>query len=171
VRGCSHCAVGALYSGGYTRQMSDLVFPLRHGLLLTIEGEPTLRSVRNFLAAAAIHFKNQRDIQRPELYTAGSFQGRLGDADGAISNPGDGTGKHLPPAIWADAVLDAHRHVSALETRRAAIESGHDSPGPDSNATIGDLLAEPSPKSHLAALALVMLAQWDHDDPQPDTVH
>jgi len=160
--------------------MSDLVFPLRHGLLLTIDGEPSLRSVRNFLAAAAVHFKNQRDIQRPELYTAGSFQGRLGDADGAISNPGDGAGQHLPPAIWADAVLEAHRRVSALETRRAAIDSGDDSPGPESNPAIGDLLAQPSAKSHLAALALVMLTTWDEGDPErggapepspPDTIH
>jgi len=149
--------------------MSDLVFPLRHGLLLTVKGEPSLRSVRNFLAAAAVHFKNQRDIQRPEMYTAGSFQGRLGDADGAVSNPGDATGDHLPPAIWTEAVLDAYRRVSALETRRAAIESGGNTSGNGSDPAIADLLAQPSPKSHLAALALVMLVEWSHDDPDAAT--
>src|SRR3954465_4493353 len=92
-----------------------LVFPLRHGVLLTINGEPTLRSVRNFLAAAMVLFKNQRDIQKPELYSAGSFQGRLGGADGALSNPGDSTGRYLPPDLWADAVLAAYRRVTALD--------------------------------------------------------
>jgi hypothetical protein len=144
--------------------MSDLVFPLRHGLLLTVDGEPTLRSVRKFLAAAAIHFKNQRDIQQQEHYTAGSFQGRLGDADGVISNPGDAMGAYLPPAAWADAVFDAHRRVSALETQRAEMASGMGARAGTFNDAILDLLSQPSPKSHLAALALATLTSWDDGD-------
>ncbi|MEO7270893.1 MAG: hypothetical protein ABIX28_07910 [Vicinamibacterales bacterium] len=162
--------------------MSDLVFPLRHGLLLTLTGEPSLRSVRNFLAAAAVHFKNQRDIQRPERYTAGSFQGRLGDTDGAISHPGDATGTHLAPALWADAVLDAHRRVSALEKIRTGSVAGEDSTGEGPNPAIVALLLDPSTKSHLAALALVLLTIGDEDDgprlsiadskaSSPDTIH
>jgi hypothetical protein len=156
--------------------MSDLVFPLRHGLLLTINGEPSLRSVRNFLAAAVVHFKSQRDIQKPERYTAGSFQGRLGEADGAISHPGDATGNYLPPALWADAVLDAHRRVSALENLRTGTGTGQGS-GDESSPVIVELLQEPAPKSHLAALALVMLTigedaeSTDAHSSGPNTIH
>jgi hypothetical protein len=142
----------------------SLVFPLRYGILLTIDGEPPLRSVRNFLAAAVVHFKNQRDIQKSELYTAGSFQGRLGDIDGAISNPGDSTGAYLPPELWADAVIKAHRRVSALEQIRSQIGTHDHAPGEGSVKAVEDLLAQPSPKSHLTALALVMLNASD-DDP------
>ena len=145
-------------------RMSDLVFPLRHGLLLTLNGEPSLRSVRNFLAAAAVHFKNQRDIQKPERYTAGSFQGRLGEADGAIPHPGDATGTHLAPALWADAVLDAHRRVSALEHLRTSSAPDQDATGDAPNPAIVELLQEPAAKSHLAALALVMLTIADEND-------
>ena len=162
--------------------MSDLVFPLRHGLLLTLNGEPPLRSVRNFLAAAAVHFKNQRDIQKPERYTAGSFQGRLGDADGAISHPGDASGAYLAPALWADAVLDAHRRVNALENLRTGRTASQDSSQSAPNQAIVALLHEPTATSHLAALALVMLT-IDEEDPSllantsdgnaadPETIH
>jgi hypothetical protein len=159
--------------------MSDLVFPLRHGLLLTLNGEPSLRSVRNFLAAAAVHFKSQRDIQKPERYTAGSFQGRLGEADGAISHPGDATGSYLPPALWTDAVLDAHRRVSALEKLRTDSAAGQPSTGDVPSAGSIELLRDPAATSHLAALALVMLtadegADAGADDSKPsssDTIH
>ena len=162
--------------------MSDLVFPLRHGLLLTLTGEPPLRSVRNFLAAAAVHFKNQRDIQTPGRYTAGSFQGRLGEADGAISHPGDATGTYLDPALWADAVLDAHRRVSALEQIRTGRAAAESSTADAENPAIVALLLDPAPKSHLAALALVMLTVGDDEENSrgliadtktstPDTVH
>jgi hypothetical protein len=162
--------------------MPDLVFPLRHGLLLTIDGEPSLRSVRNFLAAAAVHFKSQRDIQKPDRYTAGSFQGRLGEADGAISHPGDATGSYLPPALWADAVLDAHRRVSALEKLRTDLAADQAAIRDVPSAGIVELLRDPATTSHLAALALVMLTVGDEDDDpvaagaarepsSPDTIH
>jgi hypothetical protein len=88
-----------------------LVFPLHNGLQLTLTGQPTLRAVRNFLRAATVHFKNQRDIQGVEIYTAGSFQGR----NCAVSNPGESHGRHLPPAAWVDALLDADAKVKTLE--------------------------------------------------------
>lgn len=89
----------------------ELVFPLHHGLRLTVTGQPTLRAVGNFLKAATVHFKNQRDIQRVALYTAGSFQAR----NCAVSNPAEGDGHHLSPAAWAEALIDAHATVTALE--------------------------------------------------------
>jgi hypothetical protein len=89
----------------------DLVFSLHHGLRLTLTGQPTLRAVGNFLKAATVHFKNQRDIQRVELYTGGSFQGR----HCAVSNPGDSDGQYLSPAAWAEALIDAHAVVTTLD--------------------------------------------------------
>ena len=134
-----------------------LVFPLRHGLQLTITGEPPLRSLMNFLKAALIHFRSQRDIQRVAAYTAGSFQGRIAAADCAISYPGDAEGQNLPPAAWADAVTAIYTRVAALETLRARIADGSQPAGEPTNPVIGELLAQPSATSHLAALAMAML--------------
>jgi hypothetical protein len=94
----------------------DSVFPLLHGLRLTLTGEPTLRAVANFLKAATVHFKNQRDIQGVALYTAGSFQAR----NCAVSNAGDSEGHYLSPAVWADALTDAYVKVTALEQNSPA---------------------------------------------------
>jgi hypothetical protein len=87
------------------------VFLLHNGLQLTITGEPGLRTLVNFLKAATVHFKNQRDIQNVKLYTAGSFQAR----NYAVSHPGDSTGHYLSPAAWTEAVVDAYRKVATLE--------------------------------------------------------
>jgi hypothetical protein len=94
------------------------VFPLRHGLQLTITGRPSLRALGNFLKAATVHFKNQRDIQRVRFYTAGSFQG----LNCVISYPGDASGEHLSPAAWTEAVIDASAKVAALERSAPADE-------------------------------------------------
>jgi len=98
-----------------------LVLPLRNNLLLTITGQPTLRALAGFLSAAIIHFKNQQDIQQIPLYTAGSFQGRVGTNDCAISHPGDITGDYLAPAAWLEALRDVHGLIDALEEIRANI--------------------------------------------------
>lgn len=70
----------------------------------------------SFLKAATVHFKNQRDIQRVEFYTSGSFQGR----NCAVSNPGDSDGHYISPAAWAEALIEAHAIVTTLDRNAPA---------------------------------------------------
>jgi hypothetical protein len=98
-----------------------LILPLRNNLLLTISGQPTLRALAGFLSAAIIHFKNQQDIQQVALYTAGSFQGRVGANDCAISHPGDTTSHYLAPTAWLEALRDVHGRIDGLEQMRVNI--------------------------------------------------
>ena len=135
--------------------MADpLVFSLRHDLQLTITGQPTLRALGNFLKAAIVHFKNQRDIQKAALYKAGSFQGRLTSGDCAISNPGDSTGHYLAPGAWAEAVIDAFSRLTGLEqmlaNQPAAQAIGGDATG------VPATLEHGSPADHLAAFGLLL---------------
>jgi len=149
-----------------------LVLPLRNNLLLTITGQPSLRALAGFLSAAIIHFKNQQDIQQVPLYTAGSFQGRVGTNDCAISHPGDTTGHYLEPSAWLEALRDVHGRIDALEELRANIPLiRKQGTGEGRIKAVIELLEQPSPASHLAALGILLLGPDEQDSPPQTTIH
>jgi hypothetical protein len=149
-----------------------LVLPLRNNLLLTITGQPSLRALAGFLSAAIIHFKNQQDIQQVPLYTAGSFQGRVGANDCAISHPGDTTGHYLEPAAWLEALHDARSRIDALEEMRANIPLFKNQGSGDGRIkAVIELLEQRSPASHLAALGMLLLGPDEQNNPPQTTIH
>lgn len=149
-----------------------LILPLRNNLLLTITGQPTLRALAGFLSAAIIHFKNQQDIQQVPLYTAGSFQGRVGANDCAISHPGDSTGHYLAPAAWLEALRDVHGQIDALEEIRANILLFRRQGSAEGRIkTVSELLEQQSPASDLAALGMLLLGPDELSSPPQTTIH
>jgi hypothetical protein len=159
--------------GAYNPPVPEtLVLPLRNNLLLTITGQPSLRALAGFLSAAIIHFKNQQDIQQVPFYTAGSFQGRVGTNDCAISHPGDTTGHYLEPAAWLEALRDVHGCIDALEEVRANIPLFRkQGVGEGRSKAVVELLEQPSPASHLAALGILLLGPDEQNSPPQTTIH
>jgi hypothetical protein len=144
-----------------------LDFPLRNGLQLTITGQPTLRALGNFLKAAIVHLKNQRDIQKTVLYKAGSFQGHLGDGDCAISHPGDSTGDYLSPSAWAEAVIDAYAILNRLEQMLEQLPVGEETAGDPKIRNVVATLKRGSPADHLAALGAMLQEPAGSSDRPP----
>lgn len=137
--------------------MSDvLVFPLRNDLQLTITGQPTLHALGNFLKAAIVHLKNQRDIQKVALYKAGSFQGRVGSGDCAVSHPGDAAGDYLSPAAWVEAVTDAYFRLNALEQMLKTPPQPAAAAETATTAQVKAAVQRGSPGDHLTALGLML---------------
>jgi hypothetical protein len=159
--------------GAYNPPVPEtLVLPLRNNLLLTITGQPSLRALAGFLSAAIIHFKNQQDIQQVPFYTAGSFQGRVGTNDCAISHPGDTTGHYLEPAAWLEALRDVHGCIDALEEVRANLPLFRkQGVGEGRSKAVIELLEQPSPASHLAALGILLLGPDEQNSPPQTTIH
>jgi hypothetical protein len=151
--------------------MSDdrLVFTLRNDLRLTIAGQPTLHALGNFLKAAIVHLKNQRDIQKSALYKAGSFQGHLGAGECAISHPGDSTGDYLSPAAWAQAVVDAYVKLNTLEELLENLPDDEETETDTTRRNVIAALKRGAPVDQLAALG-VMLQETtaSSDRPRPD---
>jgi hypothetical protein len=87
---------------------------LRHGLKLTlaqpIEHVPIYALV-DLLASAINHFKDQRNVRKVAMYTAGPYRAEVGNdrevfARLEISHPGDEAQDFLSTADWTDAVID-----------------------------------------------------------------
>jgi hypothetical protein len=145
--------------------MFDLVFTLRHGVLLTIKGEPSLLSITQFLGRVMDRFKSRTYGEPVGLYTDGPERGRLTHAEAVISNPGDAVGQYLPLQQWLEAVALAHLRAQALCLAEEEIDRYPPSGRGGPIERVNELLREPSEQSHLEALAIVMGNSWEEEAP------